>query len=434
MPDATVMINGDKPVDAGVYEVHAVTYSKTMKSVYADATLTIEKCPVTITVADAEVVVGEDAPQFTYTVSGIVGEYDPNVMLNCEYDKATATAGQEYAINVTYTEDANYVVTVISGKLTVKERPVVTVPVTGVTLDKTSATIDLKYDNTTSLVATVSPADATNKAVTWTSSNPSVATVDANGVVTAITTGTATITVTTVDGGFTATCDITVTRSRSGGGGGGSTKYAITVEDTENGTLELSHKKASAGTTVTITANPVEGYEAGKIVVTTSKGKVIELKDLGNGKYTFKMPADKVTIGATFEVGSAAVGGQEVIILTIDSVIAWVFDEYVVNDVAPVIRNERTMLPARFVAEALGGVVTWDEVNQKVTIVKGEDTIEIFIGEPFAVVNGEPVELDSPAFIENDRTYLPIRFIAENMGATVTWDGVAKTVTIIPGN
>ena len=441
VPNATVVINGDKPVDAGVYEVYAVTYSKIMKSAYANAVLTINPCTATITVADAEVVVGEDAPQFTYAVSGIVDGYDPAVMLNCEYDKAVATSGQEYAINATYTANSNYVVTVVPGKLKVKESPVVTVPVMGVTLDKTSATIDLKYGNTTSLVATVSPAGATNKAVTWISSNPSVATVDENGVVTAITTGTATITATTDDGNYTAECVVTVTKSSNvrpsgGSGGGGSTKYAITVEDTDNGSVESSHAKASKGTTVTITVDPEAGYEVDDIVVETKAGKAVEVTDKGEGKFTFKMPAANVIVSVDFEKAAASDDVQaeeEYILLTIDSVIAWVFDEYVANDVAPVIRNERTMLPARFVAEALGGVVTWNEAEQKVTIVKGEDTIEIFIGEPFATVNGTPVELDSPAFIENSRTYLPIRFIAENMGATVTWNAAEKTVKIVPG-
>ena len=217
----------------------------------------------------------------------------------------------------------------------------------------------------------------------------------------------------------------------------GSKKYKVTVEDTDNGSVESSRTKASKGTTVTITVDPDAGYEMDDIVVETKAGKEVDVKDKGNGTFTFKMPAANVIVSVDFAKAdvedSDAKDEVEYIQLTIDSVIAWVFDEYVANDVAPVIRNERTMLPARFVAEALGGVVTWNEVEQKVTIVNGEDTIVIFIGEPFATVNGTPVELDSPAFIENSRTYLPIRFIAENMGATVTWDAAERTVTIVPG-
>ena len=80
--------------------------------------------------------------------------------------------------------------------------------VTGVTLDNTSAS--LKPGDTLTLAATVAPSGASNKAVTWTSSNANVATVSNSGVVTARAAGTATITVTTMDGGYTATCTVTV--------------------------------------------------------------------------------------------------------------------------------------------------------------------------------------------------------------------------------
>ncbi|MBQ2442824.1 MAG: Ig domain-containing protein, partial [Ruminococcus sp.] len=94
-------------------------------------------------------------------------------------------------------------------EITVKEEeiPVGPVAVTGVTLNQTSAEIEV--GKTLTLVATVMPADADNKNVTWESSNATVATV-ANGVVTAVAVGAATITVKTVDGNYTATCVITV--------------------------------------------------------------------------------------------------------------------------------------------------------------------------------------------------------------------------------
>ncbi|RRD54786.1 Ig-like domain-containing protein, partial [Tannerella forsythia] len=83
-----------------------------------------------------------------------------------------------------------------------------TVPVTGVTVDPGALT--LKVGQTDALTATVAPATATNKAVTWTSSNAAIATVDASGTVKGVSPGTATITVKTVDGGKTATCAVTV--------------------------------------------------------------------------------------------------------------------------------------------------------------------------------------------------------------------------------
>ena len=108
------------------------------------------------------------------------------------------------------------------------------------------------------------------------------------------------------------------------------------------------------------------------------------------------------------------------IILTVGSKNAIVFGESVVNDVAPVIVNERTMLPARFVAEALGAKVLWNSNTRTVSII-GEKAIAITIGSDTAYVNGVAVKLDSPAFIMDDRTYLPLRFIAENLGADVEW-------------
>lgn len=80
--------------------------------------------------------------------------------------------------------------------------------ITGVTLNKN--TLTLAISETEILIATISPAEVTNKSIIWTSSNPEIATVDDNGLVTAIKVGTTQITATTVDGGFTATCEITV--------------------------------------------------------------------------------------------------------------------------------------------------------------------------------------------------------------------------------
>lgn len=104
-----------------------------------------------------------------------------------------------------------------NGNLVVTE-PASTVPVTGVTLNKSNT--ELTVGNTETLTATVLPENATNKAVTWSSSDPSVATV-ANGVVTAMAVGTTTITATAADGsGVRATCGVVVTADQSGGGGG----------------------------------------------------------------------------------------------------------------------------------------------------------------------------------------------------------------------
>ncbi len=121
------------------------------------------------------------------------------------------------------------------------------------------------------------------------------------------------------------------------------------------------------------------------------------------------------------------------IILTIGQKEATVFGETKTNDVAPILRNDRTMLPIRFVAEALGAKVDWEETGADmgiVTITKDDITIVITVNSDVAYVNGEAVKLDSPAFIENGRTYLPLRFAAENLGADVQWVEEAQRVVI----
>lgn len=118
------------------------------------------------------------------------------------------------------------------------------------------------------------------------------------------------------------------------------------------------------------------------------------------------------------------------LVLTIGSRTAEVFGETVENDVAPVIRADRTMLPARFVAESLGGTIEWNESERKVTVKKGDMTLVITIGSPRAERNGESLLLEAPAFIEDGRTYLPVRLLAESLGAEVTWNEETNEVTI----
>ena len=100
------------------------------------------------------------------------------------------------------------------------------------------------------------------------------------------------------------------------------------------------------------------------------------------------------------------------------------------NDVAPIIRDDRTFTPSRFVAEQLGAKVAWDAEDRIVTITSGDTKIKLIIGSNVAYVNDKSYEMDTAAFIENDRTYTPARFVAEKLGASVTWDEGNRRVTI----
>ncbi len=92
-------------------------------------------------------------------------------------------------------------------------------------------------------------------------------------------------------------------------------------------------------------------------------------------------------------------------------------------DSPPFVDGGRTLIPIRAITESLGAEVSWDDETQTVTIVKDDTTIELIIGSNTALVNGEEVELDTKADIVNARTYVPVRFISEVLGADVNWDG-----------
>ena len=143
-------------------------------------------------------------------------------------------------------------------------------------------------------------------------------------------------------------------------------------------------------------------------------------------------PAETTPSGTTGE-GSTGGSGTETttLTLTIGQTTYQHNGENKTNDVAPIIQEDRTFLPIRKIAEALGAEVAWNGEEKSVTITDGEKTITVYIGQNVAVVNGETVTLDASAFIETERTYLPLRFIAENLGAAVTWDAATKTITIV---
>ncbi|OPX90199.1 MAG: hypothetical protein A4E53_01085 [Pelotomaculum sp. PtaB.Bin104] len=98
-------------------------------------------------------------------------------------------------------------------------------------------------------------------------------------------------------------------------------------------------------------------------------------------------------------------------------------------DVDPVIENDRTLVPLRVIFEALGAVVAWDGEAGMVSAVKDGLEIKLFI-DGAAYKNGELVILDVPAKIINDRTMVPLRFVSEAMGCQVKWTESTRTVNI----
>ena len=196
--------------------------------------------------------------------------------------------------------------------------------------------------------------------------------------------------------------------------GGGTTRYTVSFE-TNGGSRTASERVKRNGTLTEPTAPTKDGFDFAGWYADK------ELKE----KYDFSAKVTKsMTLYAAWTEKDNSVNQ---IILTIGEKSAQVFGQIKTNDVAPKIVNDRTMLPARFVAENLGADVSWDDEKELVTI-KGKNlktsediTILIYIGSDSAYVNGREVKLDSAAFVENDRTYTPIRFISEELGAGVEW-------------
>lgn len=113
----------------------------------------------------------------------------------------------------------------------------------------------------------------------------------------------------------------------------------------------------------------------------------------------------------------------------------WMKGEIIKSDVAPYISEDRTMVPIRVISENLGKVVTWNNDDKKVTIKdeKGNE-FSLVINEKFMEDISSNVyrkiELDAPAVIKDDRTFVPIRAIAEAFGEKVHWDNDKRVVVI----
>ena len=216
--------------------------------------------------------------------------------------------------------------------------------------------------------------------------------------------------------------------SSGGGGGGGVTKYAVAVSPADNGKVTPDKTSAAKGSVVTITAMANDGYALDTIKATDKAGKEIKLTDKGNGKYTFTMPASKVEVKAAFKQtaskpGKPAEEMKTVVVMQVGSKTMFVNGKAYEKDAAPVIMNDRTLVPIRFVTESLGGMVAWNAETKEVTLVIDGKEIKMTIGKTIEKYGVAPVIIDS-------RTFVPVRFVADELGATTAWNAETKTVTI----
>jgi uncharacterized protein YjdB len=187
----------------------------------ASVKFTIEQRPIQVVAENKTIRTGDALPAFTYKVTGAVG--DETAITGTPIlssPSANLSVAGVYTIEIdlkNVTPAGNYrfaAVAAVAGTLTVVSETTTTVSVDGVSLNASEA--ELAVGETFQLTATVSPSNADNKGVAWSTSDAAVATV-AGGTVTAIAPGTATITVTTDEGGYTASCTVVVTSGSSVG-------------------------------------------------------------------------------------------------------------------------------------------------------------------------------------------------------------------------
>ena len=143
-------------------------------------------------------------------------------------------------------------------------------------------------------------------------------------------------------------------------------------------------------------------------------------KDKDNNK---TIDNDKTTDNNQAKDDNSAAEKSKVIKLQIGSRIVNVDNEAVIYDAAPVIRNDRTLVPIRIVTETLGGKVDWNGATKEVTLHIDGKEIKMTVGKTLEKYGVAPVIIDG-------RTFVPVRFVADELGATVAWDDATKTVTI----
>ena len=296
------------------------------------------------------------------------------------------------------------------------------VPVANITIS--GAPANMKIGATATLKATVSPTNASNKAVTWKSSNSSIISVDANGKVTAKAPGTVTITATAKDGsGKTATCKITVLPLVS----------KLVITGAPAGMVK--------GKTVTLKVTVTPTNAADKTVSWQSSDTSIATVD-ANGKATAKAPGT-VTITATAKDGSGVKASCKIIVSTNyitmklgSTVMIWNGTKTTVDNAGtkPFTVSGRTMIPVRSCMEKFGAKVTYVSDSQPIVITYNGMKLELKLNSKVMKLTvGNKVTnitIDVPAQTVGTKTYLPLRAVSQAFGFAVYYDDAGKYILI----
>jgi hypothetical protein len=179
--------------------------------------------------------------------------------------------------------------------------------------------------------------------------------------------------------------------------------------------------------------------EVGALV--TVQGTAATVRADGSFEYSIASAADgplTITVVATDGAGNATtrtaavtVQSTKLIQMQVGTATALVNGQSVTLQTAPIIRNGLTLVPLRFVAETFGVSPVWDGVFQIIDLPLGTRTVRLQIGQRFAAIEGKRVVLDAAPIINGGVTMIPLRFIADTLGADTQWEPATRTIIIV---
>lgn len=175
--------------------------------------------------------------------------------------------------------------------------------------------------------------------------------------------------------------------------------------------------------------------EKGKIYINNSEVSSIGdiftyYASLSEGENLFTIKAVDVAGNETSQTLVIKKVNEKKIVLQIGVTTAILGGNTLELEAAPFIEKNYTLVPLRFISEAFGATVDWNEALKVISILYNSHSIQVQVGSTVAIVDGSIKTLDVAPKIVNGRTFVPIRFISETFGAKVDWDGTTKTITI----
>ena len=288
------------------------------------------------------------------------------------------------------------------------------VPVTGVEIEEVHFPTVFPYPDSVKLSAIVSPPNATNKKVTWSSSDKSMAVVDKNGLVTSKKKGSITITVKTEDGGFTDSFTFSL-----------HPKSTIQIVNPP-ATLLVGKKTTLSAKVAPYNYAPYWTSSNPKIATIDSKTGALVAKSPGTVKIDVKIGSYH---NSPVAVCIISVYSYPYLSLKIGSSYAIQNGQLVSGDVVPYTQGGRTMIPIRFVGEKMGAKVSYTGDKDPIYVKLGDTKLALKINSKTMTVtqgkNTKTVTLDVAATKQGGRVYLPLRAVSEALGFYVKFEATS---------